>query len=152
MIICMGLNLQSSLAVDDRVLLRNLGWRGKHKLQSRWSSIPHLVIGKMPHLPLYHLKSEQGQGGVRSLHHDNLLPTGQWVRMPESIVDVEPIKGVKTRSQSEKKMAEHIGKRNPNLNCQSLLLRQRVKDPPADLGTALISYCRIVWHGKDFLP
>lgn len=57
----------------------------------------------MPHLPVYKVKPEQGQEGVRSLHRDNLLPIGQWVRMPESTVDVEPLKGVKTRSQLEKR-------------------------------------------------
>ncbi|KAL1274397.1 hypothetical protein QQF64_027211 [Cirrhinus molitorella] len=31
------------LDVGDRVLLRNLGLKGKHKLQGHWGSVPHLV-------------------------------------------------------------------------------------------------------------
>ncbi|XP_052469911.1 uncharacterized protein LOC128026690 [Carassius gibelio] len=71
------------LDVGDRVLLKNLGLRGKHKLQSRWSSLPYLVVDKMPNLPVYKVKPERG-GGVKTIHRDHLLPIGQSVRMLES--------------------------------------------------------------------
>lgn len=66
----------------DRVLLRNLGLKGKHKLESRWSSIPHVVVGKLPNLPVYRVRPEGGRGSVRTIHRDHLLPIGQSVRMP----------------------------------------------------------------------
>lgn len=92
-----------SLTTGDRVLLRNLGLKGKHKLQGRWGSIPHIVVGKMPHLPVYEVKPEQGSGRVRTLHRDHLLPIGQWVRMTDGTVNVEPLKRINTRSGSERK-------------------------------------------------
>jgi hypothetical protein len=66
----------------DRVLLKNLGLKGKHKLESRWSSIPHVIVGKMPNLPVFRVKPEGGQGGVRTIHRDHILPIGQSVRIP----------------------------------------------------------------------
>ncbi|XP_053274167.1 uncharacterized protein LOC128436464 [Pleuronectes platessa] len=94
-----------TLDIGDRVLLRNLGLKGKHKLESRWSSIPYVVIGKMPNLPVYKVKPEDGGGGVKTLHRDHLLPIGQLVRMPT--VDVEnksPAKTkARTRAEAQKK-------------------------------------------------
>ncbi|KAG7512030.1 Retrovirus-related Pol poly from transposon 297 [Solea senegalensis] len=83
---------------SDRVLLRNLGLKGKHKLESRWSPIPYLVLGKMPNLPVYKVKPENGGGGVKTLHRDHLLPIGQLVRMPTTEVEDKP--QVKTRART----------------------------------------------------
>lgn len=91
------------LDIGDRVLLRNLGLKGKHKLQGRWGSVPHMVIGKMPHLPVYKVRPELGQSGrVRTLHRDHLLPIGQWVRMLDSTVSAETTKSGNTRLRSGK--------------------------------------------------
>ncbi|KAL7824975.1 hypothetical protein SRHO_G00342600 [Serrasalmus rhombeus] len=74
----------------DRVLLKNLGLKGKHKLQSRWNPVPYVVIGKMPNLPVYQVKPEKGIGSVKTIHRDHLLPIGQLVRLP-STTDDEPV-------------------------------------------------------------
>ncbi len=66
----------------DRVLLKNLGLKGKHKLESRWSSIPHVVVGQMPNLPVFRVKPEEGRGRERTIHRDHILPIGQSVRIP----------------------------------------------------------------------
>lgn len=66
----------------DRVLLKNLGLKGKDKLESRWGSLPHVVVGKMPNLPVFHVRPEGGRGGVRTIHRDHILPIGQAVRIP----------------------------------------------------------------------
>lgn len=71
-----------TLMAGDRVLLKNVGLKGKHKLESRWNPLPYVVIGKMPNLPVYKVEPEDGAGGVKTLHHDNLLPIGQSVRIP----------------------------------------------------------------------
>ncbi|KAJ8348558.1 hypothetical protein SKAU_G00271470 [Synaphobranchus kaupii] len=88
-----------TLDIGDRVLLRNLGLKGKHKLESRWSPIPYVVLGKMPNLPVYKVKPEDGRGGVKTLHRDHLLPIGQFVRMP--IVETEANSHVKPRTRAE---------------------------------------------------
>lgn len=41
------------LAKGDRVLLKNLGFKGKRKLQSRWNSLPCVVVEKLSDLPVY---------------------------------------------------------------------------------------------------
>lgn len=66
----------------DRVLLRNVGLKGKHKLECRWSSIPHVVVGKLPNIPVYRVRPEGGRGSVRTIHCNHLLPIGQSVRIP----------------------------------------------------------------------
>ena len=86
-----------TLEIGDRVLLRNLGLKGKHKLESRWSPIPYVVLGKMPNLPVYKVKQEDG-GGVKTLHRDHLLPIGQLVRLPT--LEVEDKSHVKTRTRT----------------------------------------------------
>nr|XP_054597198.1 uncharacterized protein LOC129163469 [Nothobranchius furzeri] len=69
------------LQEGDRVLIRNVGLTGKHKLQDRWKSIPYIVIAQLPNLPVYKVKPEQGSGGVKTLHRDHLLPIGYLVRI-----------------------------------------------------------------------
>lgn len=89
------------LDTGDRVLLKNLGLRGKHKLQSRWSSVPYVVVDKMPNLPVYKVKPEHGRGGVKTIHRDHLLPIGQSVRMLESPSHASPEK-TRKHSNSDK--------------------------------------------------
>jgi len=94
-----------TLDIGDRVLLRNLGLKGKHKLESRWSPIPYVVLGKMPNLPVYKVKPEGGGGAVKTLHRDHLLAIGQLVRMPT--VETEDksyvMKRSRTRAETQKR-------------------------------------------------
>ncbi|XP_049321873.1 uncharacterized protein LOC125782292 [Astyanax mexicanus] len=70
------------LAKGDRVLLRNFGVTGKHKLQNKWRIMPYVVVGKMENLPVYRVKPESGGGEVKTVHRNHLLPIGCLVRMP----------------------------------------------------------------------
>ncbi|XP_052462953.1 uncharacterized protein LOC128020214 [Carassius gibelio] len=81
-----------SLNSGDRVLIKNLGLKGKHKLQPRWSPVPHVVCEKLPNIPVYRVKPEVGSGKVRTLHRDQLLPIGQLVRWPQSKVERNPVR------------------------------------------------------------
>ena len=71
------------LAKGDRVLLKNLGLKGKHKLQSRWNSLPYVIVEKLPDLPVYRVRPESGMGKQRTIHRDNILPIGSLVRIPD---------------------------------------------------------------------
>lgn len=82
----------------DRVFLKNLGLKGKHKLDSRWSSIPHVVVGKMPNLPVFRVRPEGGRGGIRTIHRDHILPIGQSVRIPVEQAFEETTVRPRTRS------------------------------------------------------
>ncbi|KAK0135440.1 Paraneoplastic antigen Ma3 [Merluccius polli] len=75
----------------------------KHKLESRWSPDPYVVVGKMPNLPVFTIKRENGGTGTKTIHRDNLLPIGQFVRIPntDSVIDV-PV-GPKTRPVTRQK-------------------------------------------------
>lgn len=90
-----------TLEPGDRVLLKNLGLKGKHKLQSRWSAIPYVVEGKLPNLPVYRIKPEDGHGVVKTMHRDHLLPIGQLVRLPRSEREPSPVRPV-TRARANR--------------------------------------------------
>nr|XP_055065286.1 uncharacterized protein LOC129447547 [Misgurnus anguillicaudatus] len=93
------------LAPGDRVLIRNLGLQGKHKLADRWSTEPYIVQSQMPHLPVFRLKSESGNGPVKILHRNHMiLPIGQELRqrqVPDSVLTP------KRRTLRRRKNADH---------------------------------------------
>lgn len=62
------------LEVGDRVLVRNLSLRKKHKISDKWEPTVHVMV-KQPDesIPIYVVKHE-GREGV--LHRDLLLPCG----------------------------------------------------------------------------
>lgn len=65
------------LEMGDRVLVRNLSLRKKHKISDKWEHAVYVVV-KQPDesIPVYVVKSEDGEGRERMLHHDMLLPCG----------------------------------------------------------------------------
>ncbi len=77
----------SHLVPGDRVLIRNLGLQGKHKLADRWSTEPYVVQSQMPNLPVFRLKPVSGTGPVKILHRNHILPIGQELRqeVPHSV-------------------------------------------------------------------
>ncbi len=60
----------SSLEVNDRVLVRNVQLRGKHKLADKWESEVYVVVKRAGDLPVYTVRP------LRTLHRDLLLPCG----------------------------------------------------------------------------
>ena len=74
------------LQPGDRVLVRNLNLRGKHKLGDRWEKSPHLVINRRGELPVYKVRPEGG-GRERILHRNLLLPlTTIPAQLPEQVL------------------------------------------------------------------
>ncbi|XP_067315603.1 uncharacterized protein [Pseudorasbora parva] len=67
---------ESSLDVGDRVLVRNVRLRGKHKLADKWDSEVYIVVNRAGELPVYTVKPEGKEGPLRTLHRDLLLPCG----------------------------------------------------------------------------
>ncbi|XP_028297544.1 uncharacterized protein LOC114459527 [Gouania willdenowi] len=64
----------SALEAGDRVLVRNVRLRGKHKLSDKWEQDIYVVLYQVGELPVYKVKPETGDGPVRTLHRDLLLP------------------------------------------------------------------------------
>lgn len=67
---------ESTLGVGDRVLIRNVRLRGKHKLADKWEGTVHVVVNRKGDLPVYTVKPENKDGPLRTLHRDLLLPCG----------------------------------------------------------------------------
>lgn len=85
----------SALDIGDRVLVRNVRIRGKHKLADKWESTVHVVVRKAGDLPVYTVKPETGEGPWRTLHRDLLLPCGFLHVTPEE--QPKPLEPRKTR-------------------------------------------------------
>ncbi|XP_073711543.1 uncharacterized protein [Misgurnus anguillicaudatus] len=82
----------------DRVLLRNFGVKGKHKLKCKWRSSPYVVVEKLPNLPVYKIKPERGMGAEKTIHRNHLLPIGYLVRLPVDEREVGPLQRPRTRA------------------------------------------------------
>ncbi len=90
------------------MLIRNLSFTGKLKLEDRWNSNPYIVLEKLNNLPDYNLKLEKGTGGVRTMHRDHLLYIGDSVRMPKFGERQEVPQRPVTRSRAAKKQKEPL--------------------------------------------
>ena len=66
----------AELFEGDRVLVKNVNIRGKHKLADRWEQKIHVVVKRIGESPVYVVKPETGTGPQRTLHRDLLLPCG----------------------------------------------------------------------------
>lgn len=84
------------------MLLRNYGVTGKHKLKDKWRSMPYIVVGKMPNLPVYQVKPERGTGVVKTVHRNHLLPIGYLVRLPSESDEPELPQRPGTRTQQRR--------------------------------------------------
>ncbi|KAL1258932.1 hypothetical protein QQF64_009509 [Cirrhinus molitorella] len=115
----------SHLVPGDRVLIRNLGLQGKHKLADRRSAEPYFVQSQMPNLPVFRLKPESGTGPIKILHRNHILPIGQELRqqVPHSVP--KPTKRVLRRRKNVEKT-----------QCPE----QEVRDAPQEVGTRADPY------------
>ncbi|XP_072115422.1 uncharacterized protein [Mobula birostris] len=99
------------LLAGDRVLIRNLGLQDKHKLADRWAATPYVVESQMPNLPVYRVRPEGGQGPVKVLHRNHLLPLGREVKMdPEPEWEFTPsTRTLRGRGAREEPAAKKTG-------------------------------------------
>lgn len=81
---------ESTLGVGDRVLVRNVRLRGKHKLADKWEAIVHVVVSQKTGLPVYTVKPENKDGPTRTLHRDLLLPCGFLSETEPTVVTDKP--------------------------------------------------------------
>uniref|UniRef100_A0A8C5PYK8 Gypsy retrotransposon integrase-like protein 1 n=1 Tax=Leptobrachium leishanense TaxID=445787 RepID=A0A8C5PYK8_9ANUR len=59
------------IQAGDKVLLRNLGVLGKHKLADRWKDTLFEVVSKLKGLPVYNIKGPEGR--IKAWHRNHLL-------------------------------------------------------------------------------
>ena len=66
---------ESTLDIGDRVLVRNVGLKGKCKLANKWARHPYVVVDQPDKsIPVYKVSKESGKGKERTLHRNMLLP------------------------------------------------------------------------------
>lgn len=65
--------VESTLEKGNRVLVRNVRIRGKHKLTDKWEPDMHMVVKHAGDLPVYTVKPEGKDGPLCTLHCDLLL-------------------------------------------------------------------------------
>ncbi|KAI5087043.1 hypothetical protein C0J45_24413, partial [Silurus meridionalis] len=86
--------VDSTLKEGDRVLVRNVRLRGKHKLADRWESDVYIVQRQSGDVPVYVVRPETRDGPQRTLHRDLLLPCGF---LPVTSIDSETNPAVAVR-------------------------------------------------------
>lgn len=57
-------------------------------------------MGKMPNLPVFKIKREDGRPGTKTIHRDHLLPIGQLVRLPTARQVEDPPAKPRTRADT----------------------------------------------------
>ncbi|XP_030286832.1 uncharacterized protein LOC115589810 [Sparus aurata] len=67
---------ESILQAGDRVLVKNVGIRGKHKIADKWSQTVYKVVRHISDSPVYVVAPLTSEGPERTLHRDLLLPCG----------------------------------------------------------------------------
>ncbi|KAL6459343.1 hypothetical protein MHYP_G00328150 [Metynnis hypsauchen] len=98
---------ESTLAEGDQVLVRNVRLRNKHKLADKWESTVYKVLKRMGDLPVYTVQPLGGDGSVRTLHRDLLLPCGD-LSEKEEIEPSEPkVQRPRTRRSQSQLPEEH---------------------------------------------
>ena len=66
---------ENKLEVGDRVLVRAVGFQGKHKIADRWDEEPYKVVRQpIPDIPVFEVQKEDGTGRIKPLHRNQLLP------------------------------------------------------------------------------
>ena len=101
---------EATLDVGDRVLVRQVGLKGKHKLADRWEKIPYVVVA-VPNagIPVYKVKKESGDSIVKTLHRNMLLPFSAISRLPDiSGQSNKFVETSKTKSHSKKRSTEQV--------------------------------------------
>lgn len=66
----------AALAPGDRILVRNIGLQGKHKIADRWKPEVYVVEHQQGNMPVYVVHPESGTGPSKTYHRNLLLPIG----------------------------------------------------------------------------
>lgn len=92
----------SNLEVEDKVLVRNLRLRGKHKLSDKWEQVIYTVVNQAGNLPVYTVKPERHDAPVCTLHRDLFLTCGFLSAVDyNSPHEASPVSRPQTRQQCQ---------------------------------------------------
>ncbi|XP_078332152.1 uncharacterized protein LOC144625379 [Crassostrea virginica] len=95
---------ESTVQVGDRVLIRNVGLKGKNKLADKWARDIYIVINQPnSDIPVFQVKKESGNEKIKTLHRNMLLPISFIPRLSEqSKIIPTPSQSVQNKCSPEK--------------------------------------------------
>ena len=100
---------EATLDIGDRVLIRQVAFKGRHKISDKWIKDLYIVIGvPIPGIPVFQVQKESDTPAVKMLHRNLLLP---FLAIPKisQVEDTFPQKPVrKPRTRQEKAKPEPI--------------------------------------------
>ena len=85
------------LAVGDRVLIKNVGLQGKHKLADKWEKEVYIITDQANlDIPVYTVRREHGKSKPRIVHRNMLLPfmgipLDMTAGVEKPVIDVKPV-------------------------------------------------------------
>ena len=75
---------EATVHVGDRVLIRNVGLKGKNKLADKWARDTYIVINQPnSDIPVFQVKKEYGKEKNKTLHRNMLLPISYIPKLSE---------------------------------------------------------------------
>uniref|UniRef100_A0A3Q1EKL9 Gypsy retrotransposon integrase-like protein 1 n=1 Tax=Acanthochromis polyacanthus TaxID=80966 RepID=A0A3Q1EKL9_9TELE len=117
----------SSLEEGDRVLVRNVRLRGKHKLEDKWEQDVYVVVKRAGELPVYTVRPEnRSTASTRTLHRDLLLPCPFLSSSyDQGLLPVTPPRRPQTRSQKPISVdsSEELGEEGSEWNVPQVQLQ-----------------------------
>jgi hypothetical protein len=115
-----GYDLRTKGAIiepGDRVLVRIVAFDNKHKISDRWENDTYIVLKKQYlDIPVFTVQKENGQGRIRTLHRNLLLPVAYISHTPD---DEQPKPIPKPRTRFQKKQRKHTPMSSDESNSSS---------------------------------
>ena len=100
---------EATLDIGDRVLIRQVAFKGRHKISDKWMKDPYIVIGvPIAGIPVFQVQKESDTSVVKTLHRNLLLPFSA-IPKTSQVEDTLPQKPVrKPRTRQEKANPEPV--------------------------------------------
>ena len=90
------------------VLIRNVGFKGPHKIADKWNQEVYVVVGRPDdNIPVYRVKSESQPHNIRTLHRNMILPIGgiALLASPQVPADKGPRPDIKSQREPTLKLS-----------------------------------------------
>jgi hypothetical protein len=89
----------ATIRVGDRVPVKIVAFKEKHKLADKWKQEPYNVLGQPnPDIPVFTVQREDGEVRKRNLHRNLLLPVGDIGETPVKPVPKPRVRTLKPKS------------------------------------------------------
>lgn len=97
---------EATLDVGDRVLIRQVAFRGRHKISDKWAKDPYVIIDiPISGIPVFTVQKESDSSVTKTLHRNMLLPFSAIPRTGQ--VD-EGLPSEPIRSRPKKAKPQHV--------------------------------------------